>query len=146
MPFTLIALFPRYDQAEAAVLDLEQAGIVGEQVQVISDPDRDVRAQELGMKPHESLNERIARVFAKFAGRHSEKVYDDSGDMPNYIGEQEFYATHVRSEGAILVVTVPSAKLKSVAEDILTRHGSTKRDGKPGVIARELDDRPHLPK
>jgi hypothetical protein len=124
MPITIVGLFSKYEQAETAVLELEQAGIVGEQVEMISDPDRDLRAEELGMKPHESLSDRIARVFGKSAAHDSEKVYDDPGDMPSYIGEQEFYATHVRSEGAILVVRVPNTKLASIAEGILTKNGS----------------------
>jgi hypothetical protein len=146
MPITVIGLFPKREQAEEAVLDLEHAGIVGEQVEMISDPDRDRRATEQGVKPHESLSDRIARVFGKSPQHDSEKVYDAPGDMPNYIGEQEFYATHVRSEGAILVVRVPNTKLASVAEDILTQKGSKKRNGKEGVMTREIDERPHLPK
>ena len=47
MPINVIGLFSRREQAEAAVLDLEHAGIVGEQVEMISDPDRDPRAEDL---------------------------------------------------------------------------------------------------
>jgi hypothetical protein len=136
MPLTVIGLFAKYGQAEAAVAGLEHAGIVGQEVEMISDTDRDGRAGELGMKPHETLSDRIARVFGKSAEHDAKKVYDDSGDMPSYIGEQEFYATHVRAEGAILVVRVPTEKLRSVAEEVLTRHGSKKRDGNPGVMAQ----------
>jgi hypothetical protein len=148
MHITVIGLFASYAQAEAAVLDLEAAGIVGEQVQTIADPDRDARAEALGMKPSETLGDRIARVFGISSQREASAlndVHDASGDMPNYIGEQEFYATHVRSEGAILVVRVPSAKLASSAEAVLSAHGSKTRDGKNGVLTREGNEHPHLP-
>jgi hypothetical protein len=135
MHTTLIGLFTSYAQAEAAVLDLERAGIVGGNVEVIIDPDRDGRAEALGMKPKESSG-RIARVFGKHP-KPSNEVHDDSGDMPNYIGEQEFYATHVKSEGAVLVVRVSGDKLTSVAKDILTTHGSKTREGKEGVLIHE---------
>ena len=70
------------------------------------------------------------------------EVHDDSGEMPNYIGEQEFYATHVKKEGAILVVRPPSQILTARAEAILKEHGSKTRDGKGGVLIAEEDDRP----
>jgi hypothetical protein len=41
--YMVIGMFGRYADAEAAVLDLESAGIVGEQVEVISDIDEDAR-------------------------------------------------------------------------------------------------------
>ncbi len=37
MQYTVIGMFGRYADAEAAVLDLESAGIVGEQVETISE-------------------------------------------------------------------------------------------------------------
>jgi hypothetical protein len=41
--YMVIGMFGRYADAEAAVLDLESAGIVGEQVETISDIDEDAR-------------------------------------------------------------------------------------------------------
>ncbi len=39
MQYMVIGMFGKYADAEAAVLDLESEGIVGEQVEVISDID-----------------------------------------------------------------------------------------------------------
>lgn len=147
MRAAIIGLFDTYTQAEAAVQDLELAGIVGEEVEVVSDVDRDVRAENLGFHPHESIRERVARALR---GLHmhgatdpgNDEVHDDSGDMPNYIGEQEFYATRVKQEGAILVVRPPSETLATRAEAILKEHGSKTRDGKSGVLIVEQDDHP----
>jgi hypothetical protein len=145
MHTTVIGLFDTYGQAEAAVRDLEIAGIVGEEVEVISDTDRDARAEALGVKPRESFRDRIARVFGGSAKPAADEVYDTPGDMPNYIGEQEFYATHVRNEGAVMIVRVANNNLARLAEAILNKNGSKTRDGKKGVTTREEDDRPHSP-
>jgi hypothetical protein len=147
MRTALIGLFDTYGQAEGAVLDLETAGIVGEEVEVISDVDRDLRAEALGVRPHDGLRERIARAFHGLGTSgvtevHDDQVHDDPGEMPNYIGEQEFYASHVRQEGAVMVVRVPSKVLVDMAEAILKEHGSKTRDGKAGVLIVEEDDRP----
>jgi hypothetical protein len=147
MRTVLIGLFDTYGQAEAAVEDLELTGIVGEEVEVVSDVDRDASAEELGFRPRESLRERVAHALRGLrAGSASEgrtqEVHDDSGEMPNYIGEQEFYATHVKQEGAILVVRPPSQILAARAEAILKEHGSKTRDGKGGALIVEEDNRP----
>src|ERR1700722_7512193 len=137
MQMSVIGLFPSYAQAETAVLDLEAAGIVGEQVEMISDPARDRRAEELGVKPRETVAVRVVRGFLLPRKDGTDEVHDDPGDMSNYIGEQEFYATHVRSQGAILVVRASSRTLASTAEAILRNNGSKGRDGKAGVINQE---------
>ncbi len=145
MHTNVIGLFGSYDQAEAAVRDLEMAGIVGKAVEMISDPDQDARTQTLGMKPRESFRDRIASIFGGSAKPVASEVHDDPGDMPKYIGEQEFYATHVLNEGAIIIVRVASDALARRAEGILVKNGSKTRDGKDGATVREQDDRPHLP-
>ena len=144
MRTVLIGLFDRYEQAEAAVRDLELAGMGGGQVEVVSDVDRDAQAEELGVQPHDSVRERVARALRglRMRGEAKVEVHDDSGDMPDYIGEQEFYATHVKQEGAILVVRPPSQILAERAEATLKGHGSKTRDGKAGVALLEEDDRP----
>ena len=142
MHTTLIGLFDSYRDAEAATEDLESAGMVGEQVEVISDVDRDLRAENLGFKPHEGIRERIARAFDRLRGRDPKEVHDDSGDQPEFIGEQEFYATHVKAEGAVIVVRVPSEALADTAEGILKEHGSKTREGKKGALRCTNDDRP----
>jgi hypothetical protein len=142
MHIVLIGLFDRYGQAEAAVRDLELAGMVGEEVELISDVDRDRRAEALGFPPHEGIGERIARTLRGLrrpGAKDDAQVHDDPGDMPNYIGEQEFYATHVKQEGAIMLVRPPSQTLAELAEGILKDHGSKTHDGKNGVLTLEED-------
>ena len=57
MQYMVAGIFGTYGDAEAAVQDLELAGIVGEQVEVISDIDEDARTAdtpgEPSTKPHE---------------------------------------------------------------------------------------------
>jgi hypothetical protein len=147
MRTALIGLFDTYGQAESAVRDLELAGMGGGEIEVASDVDRDLRAEELGFRPHDGIRERVARALQGLRMRgpretSAGEVHDDSGDMPNYIGEQEFYATHVKQEGAILVVRPPSQILAARAEAILNEHGSKTRDGESGVLTVEEDDRP----
>ncbi len=142
MRTVLIGLFDLYAQAEEAVEDLELAGIVGEEIEVVSDVDRDLRAEELGFQPPDGIRERVARALHGLRMRGAGDVHDDPGEMPNYIGEQEFYATHVKQEGAILVVRPPSQILAARAEAILKEHGSKTRDGKGGVLITEEDDLP----
>jgi hypothetical protein len=141
MSTTLIGLFDRYADAESAVEDLELAGIVGEEVEVISEVDRDVRAENLGSRPRGGVRDRLGRVFDRLRGRE-EEAHDDSGDMPEYIGEQEFYATHVKQEGAVMVVRVASDMLARSAEGVLKEHGSKTRDGKNGALVLKENDRP----
>jgi hypothetical protein len=152
MHISVIGLFSSYEQAETAVLDLEQAGIVGAGVEVISDPERDARAATLSSTVRETVGDRIGRIFGR-PERHdsglsdkppAREVYDVPGEMPDYIGDQEFYATHVRQEGAIVVVNVTSPFLATVAESVLSRHGSTTRDGRKGVQARQVEDQPRV--
>jgi hypothetical protein len=145
MHTTVIGVFHSYGQAEAAVRDLELSGIVGEQVELISDTGRDATAESLGAKPPETFRDRIARAFGHPAKPDTRAVHDTSGDMPDYIGKQEFYATNVRDEGAVLVVRVPNHDLAGVAEAILKKNGSVTREGKDGVTRREEDDRPISP-
>jgi hypothetical protein len=141
MRATLIGLFDRYADAESAVEDLEIAGIAGGEVEVISDVDRDVRAEDLGYRPPHGVRERIGRVFDRLRGREG-TVHDESGEQPEYIGEQEFYATHLMKEGAVMVVRVPSEALAGVAQEILKEHGSRTRDGKSGALKLTEDQGP----
>lgn len=68
MQYVVVGMFARYGDAEAAVGDLELAGIVGEQVEVISDIDEDSRTAdtpgEPSTRPRESHSGRIARLLA----------------------------------------------------------------------------------
>ena len=46
-------------------------------------------------------------------------VRDISGDQPEYIGEQEFYANHVKQGGAVLIVHPTSEQSANRAAEIL---------------------------
>ena len=65
MQYVIVGILDRYGDAEAAVQDLELAGIVGEQVEVISDIDEDVRTantpDEPSTKPREPSHNWIAQ-------------------------------------------------------------------------------------
>jgi hypothetical protein len=67
MQYVVVGILGSYADAEAAVRDLELAGIVGEQVEVISDIDQDARTAntsgEPSTKPDEPHHSWIARLF-----------------------------------------------------------------------------------
>jgi hypothetical protein len=58
MQYMVVGLFGSYADAEAAVRDLELAGIVGEQVEVISDIDQDARTANIQDEPSASERKR----------------------------------------------------------------------------------------
>lgn len=121
----IVAVFDSYGEAESAVRDLELAGIVGEQVEIIGNTDEDIRTADLP-------------AAKKHSGR--DDVRDDPGDQPAYVGRQEFYATHVREGRTVLIVrgTAPVAK---TAKGILAGHGGKAPSGDELEIT-QVDDRP----
>ena len=100
MQYVVIAIFGSYGDAELAVTDLELAGIVGEQVEIISELDDDARMENTAGEPStkvpEAHHSRIARLFGAGGPLEKTEVRDESGTQANYIGEQEFYANHVK--------------------------------------------------
>ena len=59
------------------------------------------------------------------AGKKPERgVRDEAGEMPNYIGEQEFYTSHVKEGHAVLVVRTPTEAVANRAATILKDHGA----------------------
>lgn len=138
--FMVVGLFPRYGVAERTIQDLEQAGIVGEQVEVITDIDEDARTEstpgERSTKPPGSYHSKLARLF-----RHQPKpdVRDEAGEMPNYIGEQEFYTSHVKEGGAVLVVRTSTEQVANRAAAILQDHGAHTPNQK-SVTIRRIDN------
>jgi hypothetical protein len=122
MKETVVGVFKSYRQAEEAVSDLELVGIVGEQVELISDADEDARTVRPTDHPPE------------------EGVRDVPGEMPEYIGEQEFYATHVRQGRSVLVVRLSNHERVEQASTIMRDHGAeisdARRQGEqPSVVA-----------
>jgi hypothetical protein len=142
MQYMVVGLFGSYADAEAAVRDLELAGIVGEQVEVISDIDQDARTaniqDEPSTKPHEPHRSRIARLFGAGGPLEKPEVRDLPGEQPNYIGEQEFYATHIRQGGAVMFVRTPAEQSSSRVAAILHDHGARTPGQKDGPTVRRI--------
>ncbi len=136
MRFMVVGIFGSYADAEAAVRDLELAGIVGEQVEVISDIDQDVRTAntpgEPSTKPHEPHHSRLARLFGAGGPLEKPEVTALSGEQPNYIGEQEFYASHLKQGGAVMIVRTYAEQPASLAAEILHDHGARNLGQKDG--------------
>jgi hypothetical protein len=142
MQFMVVGIFGSYADAEAAVRDLELAGIVGEQVEVISDIDQDVRTAntpgEPSTKPHEPHHSRLARLFGAGGPLEKPEVTAVSGEQPNYIGEQEFYASHIKQGGAMLIVRTYAEQPASLAAEILHDHGARTPGQKDGPAVRRI--------
>jgi hypothetical protein len=143
MQYMVVGMFGSYADAEAAVLDLESAGIVGQQVEVISDIDEDVRTAdtpgEPSTKAHEPRHNPIARLFGAGGPLETREVRDVPGEQPNYIGDQEFYATHLKQGGAVMIVRTPAEQPANRAAAILLDHGARTPGGKGGPAVRRID-------
>jgi hypothetical protein len=139
--YMVVGLFPKYGDAERTIQDLELAGIVvGGQVEVIGDIDEDIRTEstpgERATNPPESYHSKIARLFHGVSGTD---VRDEAGEMPNYIGEQEFYTSHVKEGHAVLVVRTPTEAVANRAAAILKDHGAHTPRQK-SVAVRRIDN------
>jgi hypothetical protein len=143
MQYVIVGILDRYGDAEAAVQDLELAGIAGQQVEVISDIDEDVRTAntpgEPSTKPREASHNRIARWFGAGGPLEKREVRDLSGEQPNYIGDQEFYASHVKQGGAVIIVHTPAEQPANRAAAILHEHGARTPGHKDGPAIRRID-------
>lgn len=140
MGYVIVGIFETYGHAEAAIRDLESAGIMGEQVEVISDIDEDVRTVntpgEPSTKPHEAHHSRTARLFGSGGPLEKPEVRDLPGEQSNYIGEQEFYATHVKQGGAVMIIRPSSEQSANRAAAILHDHGARTPGHKDGPTIR----------
>jgi hypothetical protein len=143
MKYVIIGILDRYADAEAAVQDLELAGIKGEQVEVISDIDEDVRTANTPGEPSTELHEPghhwIARLFGSGGPLEKREVRDLSGEQPNYIGEQEFYATHIKQGGAVMIVRTFAEQPANRAAEILRDHGARTPGHQDGPAIRRID-------
>jgi hypothetical protein len=143
MHFVVTGIFGTYADAEAAVHDLELAGIAGEQVELITDIDQDVRTAntpgEPSTRPHEAHQSRIARLFGAGGALERPEVTALSGEQPNYIGEQEFYATHLKQGGVVMIVRTSTETPASRAAAILRDHGARTPGHKDGPAVRRID-------
>jgi hypothetical protein len=143
MQYAIVGILDSYADAEAAVRDLELAGIVGEQVEVISDIDEDARTAntpgEPSTKPKEPHHNWIARLFGAGAPFEKREASDLSGEQPNYIGEQQFYANHIKQGGAVIFVRTTEEAPANRAAAILRDHGARTPGQKDGPAIRRID-------
>jgi hypothetical protein len=143
MQYAIVGIFGTYGDAEAAVHDLELAGIAGEQVEVITDIDEDARTAntpgEPATKPREPHHSRIARLFGAGGPLEKSEVRDLPGQQPNYIGDQEFYATHVKQGGVVIIVRTSAEPSASRAATILHDHGARTPGRKDGPAVRRIE-------
>jgi len=142
MQYVVVGILASYGHAEAAVQDLESAGITGEQVEVISDIDEDARTAntpgEPSTKSRELGHNWISRLFGAGGPFEKREVSDLSGDQPNYIGDQEFYANHIKQGGAVVIVRVPAEQPANRAAAILHDHGARTPGQKGGPVIQRI--------
>jgi hypothetical protein len=143
MQYAIVGILDSYADAEAAVRDLELAGIVGEQVEVITDIDQDARTAntpgEPSTKPEEPHHNWLARLFGPGGPFEKREASDLSGDQPNYIGDQQFYANHIKQGGAVIFVRTTEEQSANRAAAILRDHGSRTPGQKDGPAIRRID-------
>jgi len=142
MQYAVVGILKGYGDAEAAVQDLELAGIMGEQVEVISDIDEDARTAntpgEPSTKSAEPGHNWISRLFGPGGPFEKREVRDLSGEQPNYIGDQEFYANHIKQGGAVIVVRTTAEPAANRAAAILHDHGARTPGAKDGPAVRRI--------
>jgi hypothetical protein len=146
----VVGVFGNYGEASAVVRELENVGIVGEQVEVISDADQDVISEDMSGSEARKRAEPSKKSAEKSGGaanatetdQSPDNVRDDPGTQPDYIGEQEFYATHVRGGKALVIVRPQNEAGLEAATALLRDHGAKGFDGKKGPVVRDEQDRP----
>ena len=143
MKYVIVGMFGAYSDAEAAVRDLELAGIMGEQVEMISDLDEDARTAntpgEPATKVHEAHRGRLARLFGTGGELAKREVRADAGEQPDYIGEQEFYASHLKQGGVVLIVRPTGEPSADRAAAILREHGARTPGSKSAPSVRRAE-------
>jgi hypothetical protein len=143
MQYVIVGILNSYGDAEAAVEDLELAGIMGQQVEVISDIDEDARTAntpgEASTRPHEPRSNWIGRLFGAGGPLEKREARDLSGEQPNYIGEQEFYANHIKRGGAVIIVRTSAEQPAGRAAVILRDHGARTPGHKDGPAIRRIE-------
>jgi len=145
MKYAIVGILHSYSEAEAAVQDLEVAGITASQVEVISEIDEDARTANTPSEPATKSGEPqahlgwMARLFGTGGALEKREVRDESGLQPDYIGEQEFYASHVKQGGAVVVVRVTAEQAANRAAAILQEHGARTPGSKDAPVVRRIE-------
>jgi hypothetical protein len=116
MQYVVVGILGSFGDAEAAVRDLELAGIVGEQVKLITDIDQDVRTANIpgepSTKPHKPHRRRFVRLFG---------------------------ATRTKRGGAVLIVRTTAEAPASGAAAILLDHGARTPGQKGGPVVQRMN-------
>jgi hypothetical protein len=139
--YVVVGILKHYRAAEEAIQDLELAGITGGAIEVIRDIDDDARVAdtpgEAATKPAKAHPDWLARLFGK-GGALEPVVTADSGTQPDYIGDQVFYATHVKNGGVVLVIRTPVEVVANRAAGILKDHGARNPGTQDGPAVRKV--------
>jgi hypothetical protein len=142
MQYIVVGILDSYRNAEEAVQDLEVAGIVGEQVELISDINDDARTAntpgEPSTKPAQPGHNWFTRLFGPGGPFEKREVSDLSGDQPNFIGDQEFYANHIKHGGAVMIVRATAQPVADRAAAILREHGARTPGSKDGPTVQRI--------
>ena len=140
MEYVVVGILSGYREGEEAIQDLELAGITGGQVQLITDTDDDARTidtpSEKSTDPPTTNPNWLARLFGQ--GGALEPVRADSGGQPNYIGDQEFYANHIKGGGAVIIVRTKAEQPANRAVAILQDHGARTPGHKDGPVIQRI--------
>jgi hypothetical protein len=147
----VVGVFANYSEASAVVRELENVGIMGEHVELINDADQDVVSERMSGSEAPKKADSPKKSVGKSSGDGKKavefdqlpsEVRDDPGTQPDYIGEQEFYATHVRGGKALVIVRPADEAGVEAATALLRDHGAKGFDGKKGPVVRDEEDRP----
>ena len=142
MEYVIVGILKSYGEAEAAVEDLENAGIVGGQVEVISDIDEDARTADTPGEPltrsEQPPHNWLERLFGPGGPFEKREVRDTSGEQPNYIGDQEYYSTHIKEGGAVIIVRTKAEPAATRAAAILHEHGARTPGRKDGPAIQRV--------
>jgi hypothetical protein len=133
MQYEVVGIFKTYAQAEAAVRELELAGINGEQVELIDDLETDARTVNTPGEPATSPHKKQL-VVDHPSGK--EEISADAGEQPNFIGRQEYYAAHLKQGGAVMIVRAPTDQTAGRAAEIMRDNGGRTPGRKGGPTAQ----------
>jgi hypothetical protein len=142
MEYVIVGILDSYREAESAIQDLEVAGIVGEQVEVISDIDEDARTADTPDEPLTKSTQTPGNWFTRLFGPggpfEKREVRDISGEQPNYIGDQEFYANHIKQGGVVIIVRTKTEQPANRAVAVLKDHGARTPGHKDGPAIQRI--------
>jgi hypothetical protein len=82
----------------------------------------------------------LDRAFIGAGGALAKReVRDDSGTQPDYIGEQQLYASHIKQGGAVIIVRTPAEQAANRGAAILHAHGARTLGSKDGPAIRRIE-------